>query len=444
MKKPSSLQATIGIGLTFGVSLLWLIALVFSTVVSKDTLNKSFDSALAASAQRIMPIAVVEIMNRETVEGPQKIMPFDSHEESISYLVRDRSGNILLRSRTADPSDFTQTMPNGFSSSETHRRYGTEAVQSSLHIEVAAPLSIRRQAVLDIARSLLWPIALLIPLCLTGSWMFVRHSLRHVLAYREEIESRGSGNLDPIRLSNLPDEIIAIGESVNHLLERLRRALDSERSFTANSAHELRTPIATALAQVQRMIKTTRESHVRGQLVAIEGSLLELSMLSERLMQLAKAEGGGLMSSEKHDLIALLTLIVDDFRRSYTPGAITLTCSGMDRFDSAINPDIFYILIKNLLDNAIKYGARGKTIEVALRPDGVLSIINSGKALPESILSQLKQRFVRADTTTSGSGLGLAIVDAIANGIGATMTLHSPAAGRDEGFEVRIALPVIE
>ena len=81
----------------------------------------------------------------------------------------------------------------------------------------------------------------------------MHYSWRHVLVYRKAIESRGSGDLSPIETTDLPTELHTIATSVNDLLERLRRALESERSFTANSAHELRTPIATALAQMQRL-----------------------------------------------------------------------------------------------------------------------------------------------------------------------------------------------
>lgn len=93
-------------------------------------------------------------------------------------------------------------------------------------------------------------------------------------------------------------------------------------------------------------------------------------------------------------------------------------------------------MTRNLLDNAIKHGDENTPIEIGLSSEGVLSFVNAGSVIPEESLAQLRRRFVRSNTTAQGSGLGLAIVDAIVSGIGATMTINSPATGREDGFEV--------
>jgi two-component system OmpR family sensor kinase len=436
MKNPQSLQKTLGIGLTLGVTLLWLLALLGALYVSQSKLNEIFDSALAETAQRLMPLAVVEIINSEDPRQLQNIMPFDSHDEYFVYLVRDEFGKILLQSHNADSTIFNQQLLEGFSSSATHRFYGATAVQDTLHIEVAEPLIQRREAIFEIAATLIWPLVILIPLCLMGTWVFVRYSLRHVLAYRDEIESRDSGNLSSVSVQGLPTEILTIADSVNKLLNRLRRALELERSFTANSAHELRTPIATALAQLQRLQQEVSPGPIKDQTVKIETSLRGLSSLSEKLMQLAKAEVGGLISPERHDLTTLLTLIVDDLRRSSSARMIDLVLPENGEYQSTIDPDAFAILTRNLLDNAIKHGDENTPIEIGLSSEGVLSFVNAGSVIPEESLAQLRRRFVRSNTTAQGSGLGLAIVDAIVSGIGATMTINSPATGREDGFEV--------
>lgn len=443
MNSRQSLQKTLGIGLTLGVTLLWMVALIGAVLVSQNKLNELFDSALAETAQRIMPLAVVEIINREAPGQLQHIMAFEAHDEHLVYLVRDEFGEVLLQSHNAEPADFNHPLSKGFSSSATHRFYGAWAVQNTLHIEVAEPLSQRREAISEMAITLLWPLVLLIPLCFIGTWIFVRYSLRTILAYRDEIESRGSGDLSLIRVQGLPAEILTIAEAVNNLLDRLRKALESERSFTANSAHELRTPIATALAQIQRLQQEVSAGKAKQQAIKIETSLRQLSDLSEKLMQLARAEGGGLLSTERHDLISLLHLVVDDLKRSSAATIIKLTLPENGGFMSTIDPDAFAILVRNLLDNAIKHGINNQPIEVHFSAQGILSIVNAATVIPDETLAQLRRRFVRSNTTTQGSGLGLAIADAIVTGIGATMTFNSPATGRADGFEVRIEFPVI-
>lgn len=443
MKPTQSLQKTLGIGLTMGVTLLWLVALLSAVYVSQNKLNQLFDSSLAETAQRIMPLAVVEIMNREDPAQSQQIVSFEAHDEQLIYLVRDEAGKVLLQSHNADPMVFNQPLLNGFSSSATYRFYGVSAVQNTLYIEVAQPLTQRREAMLEMAVSLLWPLVFLIPLCFIGSLLFVRYSLRHVLAYRYAIESRGSGDLSPIRMKGLPTEIYTIAQSVNSLLERLRRALESERSFTANSAHELRTPIATALAQIQRLQQEVSAGPIKDRMVKIETTIRDLSGLSEKLMQLAKAEGGGLLSNERHDLISLLRLIVDDTQRSFSARMITLTLPSNGEFKSVIDPDAFAILVRNLLDNAIKHGTNDQPVEIRFSAKGTLSIVNGANVIPAEKLAQLRQRFVRSNIAVQGLGLGLAVADAIVTGVGASMTFNSPATGRADGFEVSIDFSVM-
>lgn len=438
MKPSQSLQKNLGIGLTLGVAFLWILALTGTVYVSQNKLNQLFDSALAETAQRIMPLAVVEIINREDPQQAQQIMSFEAHDERLVYLVRDATGAILLQSHNADPTMFNQSLLNGFSSSETHRFYGASAVQNTLHIDVAEPLTQRREAIVEMAVTLLWPLILLIPFCLIGTWAFVRYSLRHVLAYRSAIESRGSGDLTPIKVNDLPTEVLTIAESVNSLLDRLRRALESERSFTANSAHELRTPIATALAQIQRLQQEVSAGPIKDRMIKIETTIRDLSSLSEKLMQLAKAEGGGLLSTERHDLVSLLKLIVDDLQRSSPATKIMLTLPKNGKFMSALDPDAFAILIRNILDNAIKHGTRGQPVEIHFSPNGILSVVNAATVIPAKTLAQLRQRFVRSNTSVQGLGLGLAIADAIVLGVGATMAINSPATGRVDGFEVSV------
>lgn len=443
MKFSNSLQKNLGISLTLGTTFLWLVALLGAVFISQNKLNALFDSALAETAQRIMPLAVVEIINREESAKPQQIMSFEAHDEQLVYLVRDNAGIILLQSHNAELDDFNQALLTGFSSSATHRFYGASALQNTLHIEVAESLSHRRKAIVEMAISLLWPLVLLVPLCLIGTWAIVRYSLRHIIAYREQIEFRGSGDLSPVDVQGLPSEILTIAESVNHLLDRLRRALEAERAFTANSAHELRTPIAAALAQVQRLQQEVPTGKTRDRTNKIESAVRRLSDLSEKLMQLAKAEGGGLLSTDEHDLTSLLKLVVDEHMRP--PGAtlINLDLPENGGFMSNIDQDAFAILVHNLLDNAIKHGTKNHSIEVSFSPQGELKIVNSATVIHEKTLNKLQRRFVRSNPSVQGSGLGLAIADAIATGIGASITFHSPAVGREDGFEVNVTFPIM-
>ena len=437
MKSAGSLQKQLVYGLTLGIVLFWLLATLVSGLVVQHRLDKAFDNAMQEAAQRILPLAVMDILNRDEPGPPQRVAPLNTQQTGFAYLVRDSQGNILLQSFSADPSAFGDQSMLGFATTATHRLYGASALRETLFLQIAEPLAYRHKAALDATVALLLPLLFLIPASLFGIWLFVRFSLRSVRTYRHAIEARGVGNLSPIHMQKLPAEITPIADAVNRLIDRLHRALETERRFAANSAHELRTPLASALAQVQRLRHDAPDGPLQTRAIQIETSLKELSRLSEKLMHLAKAEGGGVLSEVPQDLVLLLSHVVQDLQRAArVPIELTLPPTGS--VFSLIDPDAFAILSRNLIENALKHGAPDSAIEVGLSDSARLSVVNAGAIVPAANLAQLSGHFVRGGSRAEGFGLGLAIVSSIARGVGAELTFASPATGRDDGFEVAV------
>ena len=172
----------------------------------------------------------------------------------------------------------------------------------------------------------------------------------------------------------------------------------------------------------------------------IEKSLQQLRRLSEKLMQLAKAEGGSLFAASPQNLLPLLVHVVDELDRT-SQNRLQLVVPQTEAVWSSIDADAFAILLRNLVENALKHGAAGQSVHISLNSDLLLCISNAGPVVPTATLTQLTERFVRGTSETEGSGLGLAIAAAIAQGVGASMQLASPATGRPDGFEVRVQLP---
>jgi two-component system OmpR family sensor kinase len=437
MNSPVSLQRRLSLGLTLGISLLWLIGTFAAGLAVRGELNEAFDSALQETAQRILPLAVLEIVNREEAGRSQHIADLQPHKEHLSYLVTDKLGKILMQSHDADPRVFNAQPLQGFSNTIDHRLYTVSALRGTVFIAVAEALASRNEAVREAVLALLWPLLLLIPLSLLGTWLFVRFTLRSILAYRTAVEARGAGDLSPIQAGPLPAEIAPLAAAVNRLLERLRRALEAERSFTANSAHELRTPLAATLAQVQRLKSEVPEGKLKERATRIEQSLRELANLSEKLMQLAKAEGAGLIPETAQDLLPLLNHVLDEISRSSRVRlAVQLPQSAAVMV--SIDADAFAILLRNLIENAVKHGDPTQPVAISLSADARLCISNAGPVVPAEVLAQLTGRFVRGTSAAEGSGLGLAIAAAIAHGAGANLQLLSPAAGRPDGFQVNV------
>jgi two-component system OmpR family sensor kinase len=289
------------------------------------------------------------------------------------------------------------------------------------------------EAALAVARVLI----LFLPVGLCGIWLIVRTGLRPIQRFCGSIAARGQNDLTPLEKKELPTEVAPVADAVNDLMARLNRALAAERSFTANSAHELRTPIAAALAQTQRLMAEMPSAAMRERVQNVERALHTLSRVSERLMQLAKAENGRVLGDAPQDLRPVLELVVDDFRRVASAKPIQLDLPDQP-VPSWIDPDAFAIVVRNLVENALKHGAPGEPVGIVLSVTGTLSVRNHGPLLPDDELERLTKPFERGATTAKGSGLGLAIVEAIVRGAGAVLTLRSPVPGWPDGLQVSI------
>lgn len=453
MARPS-LSRQLILALTGGTALLWLVAAGAAAVVMVDELDETFDSALQETAQRLLPLAIDDLSDRggrfgrvdddedddedddDDDDGPREIAgsAVAEHREYLTYQLADAAGRLLLRSHDAPALPFEAPPAAGFTEKRGLRLYTEATLDGRLFLTVAEPLGHRREAVVEGAMALLWPLALLVVASpLTIAWT-VRRGMRPVARLRQAIALRGGGNLAPLDDARLPVEIAPIAGAVNRLLLRLRSALDAERQFTANSAHELRTPVASALAQVQRLKAGLAGAPEAERAGRIEAELRRLGALIEKLMQLSRAEAGTALAAADTDLMPALRLVVEELERSpLGRGRLHLCADEPGQLMARLDVDAFAIALRNLIENALLHGTG--TVAVTVAADGSIHIVNGGPPVPAATLARLKQRFVRGATVAGGSGLGLAIADAILSQAGGRLDLLSPAQGRPDGFE---------
>lgn len=449
----TSLQTRLALAVGLSVTLLWLAAAAITAHRLGGEMQEVFDDGLKATAQRILPIARHDL--REGRERRDPVEHDDDEEgdddetrigrearygEDVTFIVRDRDGRVLLASRGADVSIFPSFVRRGFVRTETHQLYYDAGADGRLTIAVAEPLDHRRELSRKMLLGLVSPLIVVIPLSLLAIVLVVRRSLRPVRGLREELAHRGAQDLSPLLDSSLPDELRPISAGINQLLDRLKAAFNAERAFAANAAHELRTPVAGAIAQAQRIRSETTEELTSQRATEIETTLKRLMRMSEKLMQLARAEGGRLQSDVPSDLRPFLQMIVQDFARA-GEGRIVLTLP-QDPVLSKLDPDAVGILFRNLIENALKHGAQDGMVEALLKADGSLCVANDGPALPAEAMDRLMQRFERGEAKIGGSGLGLSIIKAIADRTGMTVNVISPRPVKHEGVEVQVKLPL--
>lgn len=435
MRLPHSLQGRLALAIGIGVSVLWLVTALITAATIREEVNEMFDSALEETAQRILPLAIQEMFEREDDGTAQLITTLREHDEFLTYIVRDRQGRILLRSHDADSRDFPLFRQTGFSQTATHYIYSDAAMGGDFTISIAEPLTHRNESARETLLALALPLFVLLPLTLGGIWFLVRFMLRPLREFRDELASRDGHDLTPVGTARLPAEVMPVAEAVNQLLRRLQKTLDAERSFTANAAHELRTPVAAALAQTQRLIAETCENPTRQRGGDIIGSLKRLNRLSEKLMQMARAEGAKLVSDTPNDLTRVLRMVADDLRSMDSGARLELHFPDQPVM-ARIDTDAFAIAARNLMENALRHGDDSLPVTVVLKSNGTLRVVNAGPVVPPEDLTALTRRFTRGHSSAEGSGLGLAIVHTIAAGIGGKLDIISPASGQKDGFEV--------
>lgn len=440
---PPSLQRRLGLSLGVLLTVLWIGAAAATAVLVRRAMEEVFDAALQETAQRILPLAVADIFGREEVGVTQRLAETHEHDELLTYIVRDEQGRLLLQSHDADPNVFPPWEGIGFRQSATHRFYNEEALRGSIRATVAEPLAHRTAVARKIQIGLGLPLLIFLPVAVLAVMLAVRASLAPLRRFRDRLAVRSARDLSRVPTDGLPAEIAPVADTLNGLLERLAAAFEAERTFTAHAAHELRTPLAGAIAQAQRLQAETGDPAARTRAADIETTLKRLTRLSERLMQLARAEGGRLRLERASDLRPVARILTDDLARLVGAGRIALTLPVAPLL-SDLDPDIFAILYRNLVENALRHGAAGTPVEVSLADDGLLTVANDGPIVPDEALIRLTNRFERAGSNAEGSGLGLAIVNAIAQRIGSTLALKSPRIGHNSGFEASLRLPVAQ
>lgn len=441
MRAPRSLRGRLALWLGPGLLALWLLTALLTAGLLRYQMDEVFDSALQETAERLLPLAVNDILSRgdaDDGETPRTLGVVPPHDEFLTYVARDPTGLVLLQSHAVNPDDFPAWDGVGFRTTATHRIYNIAVLQDTVRLSVAEPLAHRARAAREALWLLLLPLVLMVPLAVAAILLALRAGLAPLARWQRRLALRNASDLTPVAFEDLPTEVAPAATALNDLLADLAAAFEAERSFAANAAHELRTPLAGAIAQAQRLQAETTDSATRDRAAAIEAALKRLLRVSERLLQFARAEGGQLRRDTVADLRPVLQIVATEHEAGGKTGRIVLDLPGRPVL-SDLDPDALAIVARNLIDNALRHGDPQQPVVVTLTPEGTLHVTNDGPPIPPEILAGLADRFSRAGGG-EGSGLGLAIVAKIAERIGSRLVLASPRPGSTSGFSAELAL----
>ena len=367
-------------------------------------------------------------------------------EENFDFVVQVWGSGGLRVFQSARAALPRQTKP-GFSNVAAHgTTYRVFALPSGAQsIEVAQDMAARREMAGTLALRTVGPIAVMAPLLMIIVWWVVSASLAPVARVRRQVSQRQADDLTEVSEAGLPEEIRPLVQELNLLFGRVRQAFDAQQSFVADAAHELRSPLAALKLQALGLQRAPDDAAREVAVGRLTAGIDRATRLVEQLLILARQQAS-VASGTKAEGVALADLVrlsIADLVPAAQAHHIDLGLVHADDGRILGHPEALRVLMRNLLDNAIKYTPNGGKVDVDVRCEGdalVVSVQDSGPGIPEPDLERVLDRFYRvAGTQTTGSGLGLAIVKSIADLHGAQLVLdRSPHLG---GLRVAVRFP---
>lgn len=319
------------------------------------------------------------------------------------------------------------------------------AVQSgSRTIQVVQPMDVRREMAFAGALRTLVPLLLVIPLLVAAVWITVGRALRPLQRVVQAVERRGATDLEPLAEAGLPMEIAPVVAALNRLLRRLEESIAAQRAFVGDAAHELRTPLTALRLQGQVLVRTAEEHERRAAGEEFIASVDRATRLVEQLLELARSESDATVHAfGPVRLDELVREVVAQFAATAVEKGIDLGADACNEVIARGDAQSLRILLRNLVDNAVRYAPGGGRVDVsATLRDGrpTIGVADTGPGIPHSERERVFARFYRLPGNAgSGSGLGLAIVRRIADMHAARVTLESGEGG--VGLKTSVVFP---
>ena len=396
-------------------------------------------SILAAETQHeIQEIGSNDIEN-DTMDAP--LLPDDSIH--VAFQVWEGEKKLRLHSANA-PKYPLANLDHGFSDTlidgEKWRVFSARDSSRQFLIHVAELADMRERVANTIAYNLLMPVLFSLPLLAFLLWFAVTRGLRPLVKLTREVARREPDNLAPLNAGAELREVLPLIGQLNHLFERIDAALQKKRRFTADAAHELRTPVAAIKAQAQvAQAASGMEERKRSINNVIQGCD-RASRLVDQLLILARLDALDDSVTEPCRLRSIASEVITEIAPDALKKGVQIELLEGDDAVVRGHPGLLQVMLRNLVDNAVKHTPQGTVVQVNIADSqgtSCLSVSDNGPGIPEQEREKVMERFYRPlGTQASGSGLGLSIVERIAEIHAATLQMGSPNNGQGLRMEV--------
>ena len=427
--------------------MLWLVFGVVTYRVARVEAGEMLDGQLAQTAHLILAqIRYARLEDRGMQQRIKLINGRDVHpyEQSLEFQVWDARGRLWLKSDNAPTTPIAHH--DGYAdihnAGQPWRMLALWSPSHRYQVQVAEPVKDREEVAFDMATRSVLPMFLALPFLAGLIYLAVKQSMRPLDDVALSVSVRSKNNLNPIDAEATPSEARPLVVALNSLFERLASALEFERRFTADAAHELRTPLAAIKVQAQVCQIGTDETMRLHALSQVAFSVDRASRLIDQLLRLARLDPlHGMAEAVPFDLGRQVQDVVNDVREAAMEKNQHLEFALPDGpVKLQGDPEMLRLAIRNLLENAIRYTPQDGTVTVGI--DKGHSAVrfwvrDSGPGVLSDDLPHLTERFYRGrNVTAGGSGLGLPIVKRVAELNNAQLTLSNiPEGGLEATLE---------
>lgn len=426
--------------LTF-VGAVWLVLSVMAWREAETESEELFDAHLAQAAALL-----VVLSSEEPADLPEEV-PTHRYARKVAFQIWSDQGKLLAHSTTA-PREPLTNLPYGFSDRRMDGRYwriysrGDE--RHHHRILVAETYEARNAVGQELAKHLLTPLIFALPMLALGLVLLMRQRFKPLRRLASSIGQRTPDRLDPIALTGVPDEVQPIIVQINRLLQRVSDSIEQERRFTADAAHEIRTPLAVIRTYAQVAAAATEPEERSRALTSVVQASDRATHLLGQLLTMARLDNEAMTSNF---ITCDLRKIAVEVIAEITPHALEKKVEVMlDEGASAWvrgEPALLAVLLRNLIDNAIRYSPAETFVAVTIKQiDGLvrLTVSDQGPGIPAEERERVLSRFTRlAGNAAPGSGLGLSIALRIAQIHAATLVLQDGPG--EYGLSVCVSLP---
>jgi two-component system sensor histidine kinase QseC len=359
-----------------------------------------------------------------------------------------KNGTTLgLHSQHA-PDTPLSTVRDGFSDATIGgarwRVFSTWDDRSRVLVQVAEQNYERDELATAVARNFVVPLAVTLPMLGLVIWVAVGRATRSLTHVNQQVASRSADNLTPLDVADAPSEIGALVTSLNHLFERVQGLMEQERRFTADAAHELRTPLAGIRAQAQVALGATGDAERAHALDGVVTGCDRATHTVEQMLTLARlAPDAVSFQPTPVELRAVLKATISDLAQSALAKGMDIELTPQQDVFVPGDAGLLAILFRNLIDNALRYSPPATRVAIQIEPaddEALVRITDAGPGISGSERANIGRRFYRAPGTQApGSGLGLSIVHRILELHKGRMHLDAPPTGG--GLQVTVTLP---